>query len=51
MEEWHNGTCDQFQQWKLENGKADQEFQKFLKDNQQLGNSFLSYHLLSFQLF
>jgi len=32
-EQWHSGTCEQFQQWKLENSHEDAEFAKWAKAN------------------
>jgi len=32
-ESWHFGTCEAYQQWKIENSKEDKEFAQWTKDN------------------
>jgi ariadne-1 len=30
---WHTGTCEEYRQWKVENGKADVKFEEWQKEN------------------
>jgi hypothetical protein len=32
-EEWHSGTCEEYQQWKIENKKTDIKFSEWTKNN------------------
>jgi hypothetical protein len=32
-EDWHVGTCAEYKQWKVVNGKVDKEFEKYAKEN------------------
>ena len=32
-DEYHLGTCEEYENWKIENGKADKEFKKWAKGN------------------
>ncbi len=31
--DWHIGTCEDFERWRVENGQVDQQFTKWKKDN------------------
>jgi hypothetical protein len=33
QDSWHTGTCEQYRQWKLENGQADRKFDAWQKEN------------------
>jgi hypothetical protein len=33
QEDWHNGSCEDYQKWKVENGQADQVFEAWSGEN------------------
>lgn len=33
QEDWHSGTCEDYKQWKVENGKADDVFTEWSEEN------------------